>query len=115
MLDSVYGVKIFFWWFWNVDFYGVHIVVRFDQNVAFLKVFVHIDFDFDAVAGDAADRMFLKFVLLEKHVNDLFIGTVMDGTQNSIANHKPFPCEFRLAYTTSMVSTRSTISVTAAI
>ena len=80
MLDLVDGVKIFFWGLGNVDFDGVHIVVGFDQDVAFLHVFVDVDFNFYAVAGNAADRMFLEFVFLEQDVNDFFVGAVMNGT-----------------------------------
>ena len=79
MLDLVYRVKIFFWWLWNVKLDGIHIVVRFDQDVAFLHVFVDVDFDFNAIAGDAADRMFLELVLLEKYVDNLLVAAVMNG------------------------------------
>ena len=87
MLDLVYGVKIFFWGLRHVNLDGVHVVVGFDQDVAFLHVFVDVYFDFDAVAGDAADRVFLKFVTLEQDVDDFLVGAVMDCAQNAIANH----------------------------
>ena len=79
MLDLVYRVKIFFWGLGHVDFNGVHVVVGFDQNVAFLHVFVDVDFNFDSVTGDAADRMFLEFVTFEQDVDNLLVGAVMDG------------------------------------
>ena len=79
MLDLVYRVKIFFWWLWNVKLDGIHIVVRFDQDVAFLHVFVDVDFDFNAIAGDAADRMFLELMTFEQNINYFLVGAVMDG------------------------------------
>ena len=36
MLDLVYGVKIFFWRLRNIDLHRINIVVRFDEDVAFL-------------------------------------------------------------------------------
>ena len=80
MLDLVDGVKVFFWRLGNVDFYSVHVVICFDQYVAFLHVFVDVDFDFNTIAGDAADRMFLEFVFLEQDVDDFLVGAVMNGT-----------------------------------
>lgn len=79
MLDLVYRVKIFFWGVGNMNFDGVHVVVSFDQDVAFLHVFVDVDFNFDSVTGDAADRMFLEFVTFEQDVDNLLVGAVMDG------------------------------------
>ena len=79
MLDLVYGVKIFFWGLGHVDFDGVHVVVGFDQDVAFLHIFVDVNFDFNAIAGDAADRMFLELVTLEQNINHFLVGAVMDG------------------------------------
>lgn len=79
MLDLVYRVKIFFWGFGNINLDGVHVVVSFDQDVAFLHVFVDVDFNFDSVTGDAADRMFLEFVTFEQDVDNLLVGAVMDG------------------------------------
>lgn len=79
MLDLVYRVKIFFWGLRNINLDGVHVVVRFDQDVAFLHVFVDVDFNFDSVTGDAADRMFLEFVTFEQDVDNLLVGAVMDG------------------------------------
>ena len=80
MLDLVYGVKIFFRGLGHVDFDGVYVVVCFDQNVAFLHVFVDVYFNFDSVAGNAADRMFLEFVFFEQDIDDFFVGAVMNGT-----------------------------------
>lgn len=79
MLDLVYRVKIFFWGLGNINLDGVHVVVSFDQDVAFLHVFVDVDFNFDSVTGDAADRMFLEFVTFEQDVDNLLVGAVMDG------------------------------------
>lgn len=79
MLDLVYRVKIFFLGFGNINLDGVHVVVSFDQDVAFLHVFVDVDFNFDSVTGDAADRMFLEFVTFEQDVDNLLVGAVMDG------------------------------------
>ena len=87
MLDLVYRVKNFFWGLRHVNLDGVHVVVGFDQDVAFLHVFVDVYFDFYTVAGDAADRVFLKFVFFEQNVDDFLVGAVMDGAQNAIANH----------------------------
>ena len=80
MLDLVYGVKIFFWGLGNIKFDCVHVVVGFDQNVAFLHVFVDVNFYFDSVAGDAADGVFLEFVFLEQNIDDFLVGAVMNGT-----------------------------------
>ena len=80
MLDLVYRVKIFFWRLGHVELYRVHVVFCFDEDVAFLHVLVDVDFDFDTVAGDAADRMFLEFVFLEQDVDDFLVGAVMNGT-----------------------------------
>ena len=109
MLDLVYRVKIFFWRLGHVELYRVHVVFCFDEDVAFLHVLVDVDFDFDTVAGDAADRMFLELVLLEKYVNHFFVGAVVGGSQNAVADHA------FLVYTASIVSTRFTMSVTVAI
>ena len=79
MLDLVYRVKIFFGGLGNVNLDGVHVMVGFDQDVAFLHVFVDVDFDFDTITGDAADRMFLEFVFLEQNIDDFLVGAVMDG------------------------------------
>ena len=79
MLDLVYGVKIFFRGLGHVDFDGVYVVVCFDQNVAFLHVFVDVYFNFDSVAGYAADRMFLEFVFLEQNIDNFLVGAVVDG------------------------------------
>lgn len=79
MLDLVYRVKIFFWGLGNINLDGVHVVVSFDQDVAFLHVFVDVDFNFDSVTGDAADRMFLEFVTFEQDVDNLLVSAVMDG------------------------------------
>ena len=79
MLDLVYRVKIFFWGFGNMNFDGVHVMLGLDQDVAFLHVFVDVDFNFDSVTGDAADRMFLEFVTFEQDVDNLLVGAVMDG------------------------------------
>ena len=87
MLDLVYRVKIFFWGLGHINLDGVHVVVGFDQDVAFLHVFVDVDFNFDSVTGDAADRMFLELVTLEQDVDNLLVGAVMNGAQNAIANH----------------------------
>ena len=80
MLDLVYGVKIFFWRLRYVDFHGVHVVVRLDEDVAFLHVFVNVYFDFDAVLGDATDGMFLKLVAFEQNIDNFFVGAVVGGT-----------------------------------
>ena len=80
MLDLVDGVKVFFWGLGNMNFDGVHVMLGLDQNVAFLHVFVDVDFDFNTIAGDAADRMFLEFVFLEQDVDDFLVGAVMNGT-----------------------------------
>ena len=79
MLDLVYRVKIFFRGLGNINLDGVHVVVCFDQDVAFLHVFVDVDFNFYAVAGDAADRVFLELVTLEQDVDNFLVGAVMDG------------------------------------
>ena len=87
MLDLVYRVKIFFWWLWNVKLDGIHIVVRFDQDVAFLHVFVDVDFNFYAVAGDAADGVCRKFLAQERDVDDFLVSSVMRCSKDSIAKH----------------------------
>lgn len=79
MLDLVYGVKIFFWRLRYVDLHRVNIVVRFDEDVAFLHVLVDVDFNLDAVSRDAADGMFLELVAFEQNVDDFFIGAVVGG------------------------------------
>jgi len=91
MLDLVYGVKIFFWWLGYVNLDGVHVMFRFDQDIAFLHVFVDVYFDFDTIAGDAANGMFLEFVTFEQNVDYFFIGAVMDGPKNTVANHLKIP------------------------
>ena len=78
MLDLVDGVKVFFWGLGYVDLDSVHVMLGFDEDVAFLHVFVDVDFDFDSVAGNAADRMFLEFVTFEQDVDNLLVGAVMD-------------------------------------
>ena len=80
MLDLVDGVKVFFWGLGNMNFDGVHVMLGLDQYVAFLHVFVDVDFDFNTIAGDAADRMFLELVFLEQDVDDFLVGAVMNGT-----------------------------------
>ena len=80
MLDLIYGVKIYFWRLGNVDFHRVHIVIRLDENIAFLQVLVYVNFDFNAVFCDATDGMLLEFVLLEQNIDDLFVGAMVDGT-----------------------------------
>ena len=79
MLDLVYRVKIFFWGLGNINLDGVHVVVGFDQDVAFLHVFVDVDFNFYAITGDAANRMLLELVAFERNVDNFLVGTMVNG------------------------------------
>ena len=79
MLDLVYGVKIFFWRLRNIDLHRINIVVRFDEDVAFLHVFVDVDFNFYAITGDAANRMLFELVAFERNVDNFLVGTMVNG------------------------------------
>ena len=79
MLDLVYRVKIFFWGLGNINLDGVHVVVGFDQDVAFLHVFVDVDFNFYAITGDAANRMLFELVAFERNVDNFLVGTMVNG------------------------------------
>ena len=79
MLDLVYRVKIFFWGLRYIDFDRVHVMFGFDENIAFLHVFVDVDFNFYAITGDAANRMLFELVAFERNVDNFLVGTMVNG------------------------------------
>lgn len=65
--------------FRDVDFDGVHVLLGFGHNVAFLQVFVQFHLNFDAIAGDAADGAGGEFLFEERDVDDFLVCAVMGG------------------------------------
>jgi len=71
----------------HVNLDGVHVKVCFGDDIAFLQIFVDVDFNFDAIASNAADRTGRQFLAQKGNVNDLLVSAVMRSTKNSIAKH----------------------------
>jgi len=71
----------------HINLYRVHVKVRLGNDIAFLQVFVNIDFNFNAIACNAADRTSREFLAQKRNINDLLVSAMMSRTKNSIAKH----------------------------
>ena len=88
MLHPHLGVYVFFGWLGNDNLDCIDVVFRLSQDISLLQVFGYLDFKLYAVPGDSPDGVLLKLVSFEGNVDDFFVGAVMYGSENVVANHR---------------------------
>ena len=80
-------IQVLFGRLGSVNFGGIDIVFCFCKYVAFLQVFVYLDFQLNSIAGDFSNGPFLEFFFFKKDVNDFLVGAVVGCPENVVANH----------------------------